>query len=84
MSVKEQYGPINLGNPDERTIRELAELICKQTGNTNSIAYKELPADDPLKRKPDITKAESLLGWQPQVSLEEGIQKTISYFKKVV
>ena len=75
-------GPINLGNPCEFSILELAEKTIKLTGSQSKIIFKELPADDPKQRKPDITKAREILGWEPRVTLEEGLAKTIYYFKK--
>jgi len=76
-------GPVNLGNPREFTIRELAELILKMTGSKSRIINLPLPQDDPVQRKPDITLAKKLLdGWTPSVSLEEGLERTIDYFKK--
>ena len=75
-------GPINLGNPGEFTIKGLAEKIIKLTGSKSKIIYKSLPADDPQKRKPDITLAISELKWQPTIKIEEGLKKTISYFKE--
>lgn len=73
----------NLGNPDERTIKEIAELIRELTGSTSEIVYEDLPEDDPLKRKPDISKANSELGFTPSTSLKEGLEKTISYFSSI-
>ncbi|WP_297831166.1 UDP-glucuronic acid decarboxylase family protein [Thermomonas sp.] len=73
-------GPVNLGNPGEFTIRELAEKVIALTGSGSTLAFKPLPADDPLQRKPDIALAQEKLGWQPQVALEEGLQRTIGYF----
>lgn len=72
----------NLGNPDERTIREFADIIVRLTGTNVPIAHKPLPADDPRKRRPDIAKAQARLGWSPQVSLEEGLLATIAYFRE--
>lgn len=72
---------INLGNPDEHTIKEIAEVVKKLTQSASEIVFENLPADDPLKRKPDITKAQKLLGWSPKIPLEEGLLKTIAYFK---
>ena len=69
----------NIGNPQEITVNELAEKIIKLTNSNSKIKFKELPIDDPLKRKPDITKAQKLLDWQPKVGLEEGLQKTINW-----
>lgn len=73
---------VNVGNPLEKTIKEFAMLIKELTKTTSEITYEELPEDDPKKRKPDITKAKQLLGWEPKISLEEGITKTIEYFKR--
>jgi len=72
---------INLGNPDERTILDLANLIKKMTNSKSEITFEDLPEDDPKTRKPDITKAKNLLGWKPEISVEEGIEKTIKYFR---
>lgn len=80
--LSEQSGPINIGNPEERTIRQFADVILRATGASCPIVYQPLPtADDPKQRQPDITKARSLLGWEPNVSLEEGLVDTIAYFK---
>ena len=77
-------GPVNLGNPNEFTIKDLAEKILELTGSKSGIAYKELPQDDPKQRKPDISLAKEKLDWQPVVQLEEGLKKTIEYFKQVL
>lgn len=74
-------GPINCGNPNEFTILELAEKVIKLTNSKSKIIYKPLPSDDPMQRKPDISKAKELLGWEPKIQLEEGLLKTIEYFK---
>lgn len=84
MNQTEIVGPMNLGNPGEFTMLELAEIVLKKIGGTSKITHKELPADDPKQRKPDITLAKKHLGWEPQVPLEEGIERTIAYFRKVV
>jgi len=76
-------GPINLGNPTEITILELAERIIKLTNSNSILENNELPIDDPIKRKPDISLARSLLGWNPKIHLEEGLIKTIKYFKSI-
>lgn len=76
-------GPINLGNPGEFTVTELARNIIRLTGATSKIVQSNLPADDPKQRQPDITKATNILNWQPMVSLEEGLRKTIDYFQTV-
>jgi UDP-glucuronate decarboxylase len=74
-------GPVNLGNPSEFTIGELAELTLKQTGSASPLSYCKLPADDPVQRQPDIALARSRLGWEPQTPLEEGLKHTIAYFE---
>lgn len=76
-----EEGPINVGNPHEFTMAELAERVLKLTGSTSKTVHKPLPPDDPAQRKPDITKAKKHLAWEPKVELEEGLQKTIAYFK---
>jgi UDP-glucuronate decarboxylase len=73
-------GPINLGNPVEFTIRQLAELVIEITGSSSKIVCHPLPQDDPRQRCPDISLAKSVLGWQPQIQLREGLKKTIAYF----
>lgn len=79
----EEEGPINLGNPGEFTVKELAEKVLKLTGSSSKITYFPLPGDDPLQRKPDISMAKERLGWQPEIPLDEGLVKTIAYFKQV-
>jgi nucleoside-diphosphate-sugar epimerase len=74
---------INLGNPDERSIKDIADIIKTLTNSKSEIINQPLPEDDPKERKPDISKAKKLLGWEPKVSLSEGLQKTIEYFKSV-
>jgi UDP-glucuronate decarboxylase len=76
--------PINLGNPNEFTVSELAKSIIEITGSKSEIIYKQLPQDDPKQRKPDISKAKKLLGWQPEIQLQEGLEKTVHYFKSVI
>ena len=75
-------GPINLGNPHEFTIRQLAEMVIKLTGASSKLVFKPLPSDDPMQRKPDISRAREVLGWEPGVQLEAGLGKTITYFAK--
>jgi UDP-glucuronate decarboxylase len=75
-------GPINLGNPEERTVKELAERIVAMTGSKSKLVYKKLPTDDPRRRRPDITKAKKILRFTPKVGIDEGLAETISYFKK--
>ena len=74
-------GPINVGNPNEFTMFELVKLVLEMTGSRSKIVYKDLPQDDPKQRQPDITKAWTVLGWQPATQLREGLEKTIHYFK---
>ncbi len=81
LSQSEQSGPINIGNPIERTMLQFAEEILKATGSKSEITYSPATADDPKQRRPDITKARALLGWEPRVALEDGLQDTIAYFK---
>lgn len=82
---KENFtGPVNIGNPGEFTMMELAEKVIALTGSKSEIEYKPLPQDDPMKRKPDISLAKENLGWEPKVPLEEGLKKTIEYFKSVL
>jgi dTDP-glucose 4,6-dehydratase len=77
----ETHEPVNIGNPHEVTIEQIARTIISLVGSTSRIVYRPLPQDDPKQRKPDITRARTLLGWQPQVGLEEGLAKTVGYFK---
>jgi dTDP-glucose 4,6-dehydratase len=76
--------PINIGNPQEMTIEQIARQIITMTGSTSTIVYKPLPTDDPKVRQPDITRARTLLGWEPKVSLEQGLGRTIEYFRTKV
>jgi UDP-glucuronate decarboxylase len=73
---------VNIGNPEEYTILDLARKIIAMTGSKSKIAQKPLPSDDPTQRKPDITLANQKLGWQPKVSVDEGLKRTIEYFRK--
>jgi UDP-glucuronate decarboxylase len=82
MAQTETTGPINLGNPGEFTMLELAELTLKLVKSKSKIVHKRLPADDPKQRKPDITLAKKLLKWEPAIPLEDGLKRTIAYFKK--
>jgi Nucleoside-diphosphate-sugar epimerases len=81
MNQDETVGPMNLGNPGEFTMLELAELTLKLVGGKSKIVHKPLPADDPKQRQPDISLARKVLNWEPKVPLEEGLQKTIEYFR---
>jgi dTDP-glucose 4,6-dehydratase len=74
--------PVNIGNPHEMSIEEIAKTIIRMTGSTSTLVYKPLPTDDPKVRKPDITRARTLLGWEPKVPLEEGLTSTIAYFRQ--
>jgi dTDP-glucose 4,6-dehydratase len=76
--------PVNIGNPDEITIKQFGEEIIRLTGTKSKIIYKPLPEDDPKQRKPDITKAQQILGWNPKYSRGEGLKPTLDYFKKIV
>ncbi len=80
----EVTGPINLGNPGEFTIRALAEKVVEMTGTRSRIEYRPLPQDDPQQRQPDISKAKAVLGWEPAIHLEEGLQRTIAYFDQLL
>jgi UDP-glucuronate decarboxylase len=77
-------GPVNIGNPGEFTILELAEKVLNMTGSRSKLIFLPLPADDPMQRQPDISLARKTLGWEPKISLEEGLNKTIAYFKTVI
>lgn len=80
----EVTGPINIGNPNEFTIKQLAELVVQKTGSTSTIDYLPLPSDDPKQRQPDITQAKAVLKWAPTVELDQGLDETIAYFRSVV
>ena len=77
-------GPINIGNPGEFTIKELAEKVIAMTGTRSELVFRDLPVNDPMQRQPDITKAREILNWQPHVRLEEGLSKTIQYFEELL
>jgi UDP-glucuronate decarboxylase len=76
-------GPVNLGNPGEFTIRELAEKVIDMTGSRSRIVLRPLPQDDPARRRPDIRRARSILGWEPTIRLEDGLRRTIEYFERM-
>jgi dTDP-glucose 4,6-dehydratase len=84
LMLSSENDPINIGNPVEITIKQIAETIIRMTGSTSQIVYRPLPTDDPKQRRPDITRARTLLGWEPKVQLEEGLIKTIAYFRTKV
>jgi UDP-glucuronate decarboxylase len=77
-------GPVNIGNPGEFTMLELAEKVLRLVGSKSKIVYESLPSDDPMKRQPDITLAKNKLGWEPKISLEEGLKPTIAFFDKLL
>jgi UDP-glucuronate decarboxylase len=83
-SSDEVTGPINIGNPGEFTIRELAEKVVEMVGADAGLVFRDLPVNDPMQRKPDIAKAQRILGWEPNIPLEQGLEKTIEYFRGVV
>ena len=80
----EVTGPMNLGNPVEFTIKQLAEIVIEMVGTTSKLVYKPLPSDDPKQRQPDITLAKKTLAWDPKITLREGLVKTIAYFDKLL
>jgi len=84
MNQEEVVGPVNLGNPTEFTMLELAELVLKLTGGKSRLEFRPLPMDDPKQRRPDISQAKKYLKWEPKIELEEGLRHTIEYFKSVV
>ena len=79
-SADDITGPVNLGNPGEFTIRQLAEMVIELTGSRSTLVFRPLPVDDPLQRRPDIGLAESLLAWRPTIPLRQGLERTIAYF----
>lgn len=83
-SPDECTGPINIGNPSEFTIRQLAEKVVEMVGNEAQLVFRDLPVNDPMQRRPDISKAHKILGWQPTIELEQGLGKTIDYFRALV
>ena len=84
MMNSDQHGPINLGNPGEFTIKELAEIIIRMTNSKSKLVYQELPQDDPTQRRPVIELAQKYLDWQPKIQLEQGLEKTIAYFRNIL
>lgn len=81
LALSRENGPVNIGNPREMTVLQFAELIIKLIGSSSTIEHRELPVDDPKIRQPDISKARTILGWEPRVELEAGLQETIDYFR---
>ena len=84
MNQEQTVGPVNIGNPNEFTIRELAEAVMKKVQSNASLIEMPLPEDDPTQRKPDITLAQEVLGWNPEIQLEEGLDRTIPYFQELL
>jgi dTDP-glucose 4,6-dehydratase len=84
LMLSSENDPVNIGNPREMTIKEIAETIIRMTGSKSKVVYRPLPTDDPKQRRPDITRARTLLKWEPRVELEEGLVKTIEYFRTKV
>ena len=84
LMLSKENDPINIGNPREMTIKEIADTIIRMTGSKSTVIYRPLPTDDPKQRRPDITRAKTLLKWEPKVQLEEGLVKTIAYFRTKV
>ena len=82
LMAADTHDPVNIGNPQEVTIEQIARTIIRLTGSRSNVVHRPLPADDPKQRRPDITRARTLLGWEPKVGLEEGLLKTVDYFKK--
>ena len=83
-TAPEITGPINLGNPHEFTVLELAEMIRELTGSKSDIVFRDLPQDDPTRRRPDISQAKAVLGWEPKTPVKDGVLRTIAYFEKLV
>jgi dTDP-glucose 4,6-dehydratase len=80
--ISDCHEPVNIGNPHEMTITEMAEIVIRATGSSSKIVFKPLPVDDPQIRQPDITRAKQLLGWQPKIGLEEGLKRTVAWFQQ--
>jgi dTDP-glucose 4,6-dehydratase len=84
LSKSDEHQPVNIGNPDEFTILECAKRVIAITGSSSKIRYEDLPQDDPKQRRPDITKARTLLGWEPKVKLDDGLRMSLDYFRQAV
>jgi dTDP-glucose 4,6-dehydratase len=84
LAKSDEHLPVNIGNPNEFTILQCAQLVLKVTGSTSKIRHEPLPQDDPKQRRPDITKARQLLGWEPKIDLESGLRQSLDYFKRAV
>ncbi len=83
-TAPEITGPINLGNPNELTVLELAEMVRDLTGSKSDIVFRDLPQDDPIRRNPDISQAKAVLGWEPKTPVKDGLLRTIAYFEKLI
>jgi dTDP-glucose 4,6-dehydratase len=84
LSRSDEHGPVNVGNPTEWTILDCANAVLRVTGSKSQIVYRPLPQDDPTQRRPDITKARSLLGWEPRIDLDTGLNLSLDYFRTSV
>ena len=84
MDQEREVGPLNLGNPTEFTIRELADTVLRLTDSRSEITFRPLPPDDPVRRQPDIRRARASLEWEPKVALEDGLKETIRYFRRML
>ena len=84
LSRSDEHLPVNIGNPDEFTILECAQAVLEVTGSKSELRFEDLPEDDPTRRCPDISKARDVLDWQPQVSLKEGLQRSVEYFRAML
>ena len=84
LAESKENDPVNIGNPQEMTIEDIARTIIKMTGATSKIVYRDLPQDDPTRRRPDITRARTMLGWEPAVPVREGVQRTVEYFRSLL
>ena len=82
LADSDEHLPVNLGNPGEFTILELAEAVLRLTGSASQVVYEALPVDDPQQRQPDITRAQQLLGWEPEIELEDGLRRTLTSLGK--
>lgn len=84
MECEPDPGPVNLGNPEELTVSELAELVRSSTGSSSRLEHRPLPSDDPVRRRPDISKARQLLGWWPQIPVRDGLRATVEHFRRLL
>ena len=84
LADSDEVGPVNIGNPGEFTIVELAEMVLELTGSDSTLVFEDLPSDDPMQRQPDITRATEVLGWRPEVALADGLTRTIAHFRTVL